>query len=96
MGSTGDGRRLPEILRALLDAGCDLAVSGVKPAEAAGLRQELPGLAGRSLIAELLSPETVLARARLAVCHGGSGTVYQALEAACRCCASPRTRTSSW
>ncbi len=81
MGSTGDGRRLPEVLRALLDAGCDMAVSGVKEEAAAGLLRTIPGLLGRAYMADFYNPRAVLSAARLTVCHGGSGTVYQSLAA---------------
>jgi UDP:flavonoid glycosyltransferase YjiC (YdhE family) len=80
-GSSGSARHLPETLRALLAGGFDLAISGLGDSEQAGLRARLPALAGRSVMGRLFAPERVLARARLVVCHGGSGTVYQALTA---------------
>lgn len=80
-GSSGSARHLPKTLRALLAAGFDLAISGPGDSEQAGLLARIPALAGRSVMGRLFAPEGVLARAHLVVCHGGSGTVYQALAA---------------
>ncbi|MBA4387721.1 MAG: hypothetical protein C0404_07050, partial [Verrucomicrobia bacterium] len=81
IGSTGDGGWLPKILESLLAMGCDMAVSGIGQTEAGELRRRLPALAGRSLMGRILDPTQILERAMLTVCHGGSGTVYQSLEA---------------
>jgi UDP:flavonoid glycosyltransferase YjiC (YdhE family) len=81
MGSSGDNSLLPNVLRALLALNFDCAVSGVGSETAASLHREFPELAGRARLAPLISPQDVLNRAVVTVCHGGSGTVYQSLAA---------------
>jgi UDP:flavonoid glycosyltransferase YjiC (YdhE family) len=81
LGSSGDARVLPDVLRALLAADCDIAMSGVSADRSHGLHAMLPRLNGRCLNAPLLNPHEVLKRAAVTVCHGGSGTVYQSLAA---------------
>lgn len=81
MGSTGDARTLPNILRALLELGFDIALSGVDDTHFDVLRRQLPELSGRCFHAALFDPRRVLRRARVTVCHGGSGTVQQSLQA---------------
>ncbi len=80
-GSSGSAKYLPRILAAVLAAGFDVAASGGDEAVWAELRSALPALAGRAFMARFFSPGRVLERARVAICHGGSGTVYQALAA---------------
>jgi len=80
-GSSGSAKHLPRILAAVLAAGFDVAASGGDEAVWAELRSALPALAGRAFMARFFSPGRVLERARVAICHGGSGTVYQALAA---------------
>jgi UDP:flavonoid glycosyltransferase YjiC (YdhE family) len=80
-GSSGSARRLPDMLGALLDGGWDVVLSGVDEGEQTRLRAALPALSGRALLGRFFAPERILDRARLTVCHGGSGTVYQALAA---------------
>ena len=81
LGSSGEKGILPEVLRTLVAQGCDVVLSGVNEREEARLRLAVPGWDVHVLAARLLDPRTVLARAALCVCHGGSGTVYQSLSA---------------
>ena len=41
----------------------------------------VPGLNERSVMGDLCDPAAILRKARLTVCHGGNGTVYQSLQA---------------
>ncbi len=79
LGSSGEKRLLPEVLRALVAQGCAVVLSGVDESEAAKLREEVPGWDEQVEAVRLLDPRAVLARTALCVCHGGSGTVYQSL-----------------
>ena len=81
LGSTGDARVLPTVLYALLHAGFDIALSGVSADQALVLHQAMPALRRRCFTAPLINPHDLLQRAALTVCHAGSGTVYQSLQA---------------
>ena len=81
LGSSGDSRLLPELLAALLNCGCDIALSGMPAEGANALRKAVPALRGRLVAAQLFAPDEVLRRAALTICHGGSGTIYQSLAA---------------
>ncbi len=81
MGSSGHARVLPNVLRALLNADYDIALSGVNATQAQTLYRQLPDLGPRSIAAPFFDPEEILEGAAFTVCHGGSGTVYQSLAA---------------
>lgn len=81
LGSTGDGRILPNVVSALLGLNCDLVLSGVRAEQTAELRQTITDFDKHAVVAPLFDPRDVLQRARLTVCHGGSGTIYQSLAA---------------
>ncbi len=78
-GSSGNADVLPEILSVLLKAGLNIFLSGVDGAEKETLLKAVPGLRGRSVVAKVLDPSSILKRCRMTVCPGGSGTVYQSL-----------------
>ncbi len=81
MGGSGNAGVLPGLLRALLAEDCDIALSGCSSECIDLLWTAMPELAGRCVAAPLFSPGSVLQRAALTVCHGGSGTIYQSLAA---------------
>jgi UDP:flavonoid glycosyltransferase YjiC (YdhE family) len=81
LGGTGDGRRLETVLRVLLNADYDVVLSGVPERTTAAFNNLPPQAAERLWTRKLLNPESVLRRAQITVCHGGSGTVYQSLAA---------------
>ncbi len=74
MGSSGDGRVLPEVLRVLLEAGYQTVLSG---------NVQNQDIADTPQVCHVgtVNPAEILSRATLTVCHGGSGTVYQSLAA---------------
>ncbi|MFH1022569.1 MAG: nucleotide disphospho-sugar-binding domain-containing protein [Planctomycetota bacterium] len=80
MGSSGSSKRLAGILTQVMDVGYDVAVSGISAGEGDALRRAVPALRGRAVLAEFLNPSAVLDRATVVICHGGSGTIYQAIE----------------
>ena len=69
------------MLGALGKAGFEVALSGIDEAPAHHLWRSLGHGPERFLAARLLDPTEILSRAKLTVCHGGSGTVYQSLAA---------------
>ncbi len=74
MGSSGDARVLPNVLRVLIKAGYSAVVSGS--------RQKLDAVDPRKVrYVGMVNPSSYLSRATLTVCHGGAGTVYQSLAA---------------
>jgi UDP:flavonoid glycosyltransferase YjiC (YdhE family) len=81
LGSSGNTDALPDVLRTLVELDCSIALSGVDKAQEAALRRSIPVLEGRCVMAPLFDPRPVLEHARVTVCHGGSGTVYQSLAA---------------
>jgi UDP:flavonoid glycosyltransferase YjiC (YdhE family) len=81
LGSRGNTRALPDVLHALVELDCSIALSGVDKAQEAALCCSIPALEGRCVMAPLFDPRAVLEHARVTVCHGGSGTVYQSLAA---------------
>jgi UDP:flavonoid glycosyltransferase YjiC (YdhE family) len=86
----GSEKHLLAVLRALCDLDVDFALSGPGPDETARFARSIPGLASRSVIAPLLDPRDVLERAKLTICHGGSGTLYQSLAGGVPVLALPR------
>jgi UDP:flavonoid glycosyltransferase YjiC (YdhE family) len=80
MGSSGDNRVLPGVLRATMAAGFSVALSGVSETDAIALCRSVRGLSGRFVSSRCFDPRPILNRAALTICHGGSGTVYQSLE----------------
>jgi UDP:flavonoid glycosyltransferase YjiC (YdhE family) len=81
LGSSGDTGVLPNVLRALIERGCDIALSGLKCEHYQQLCNQLPELTERCVSAPMFDPAAILKRASVTVCHGGSGTVYQSLAA---------------
>jgi UDP:flavonoid glycosyltransferase YjiC (YdhE family) len=79
MGSTGNEKVLPTVLRATAAAGFQIVLSGLGEKETAELRRAVPELTGRFAAGKCFDPAPVLRRAALTICHGGSGTIYQSL-----------------
>ena len=75
MGSSGDRRVLGRVIEALLALGCEVLVT----AEPADLRR---GPGDGVFAAPMLPGIKAAAMCDIVVCHGGSGTVYQALSKA--------------
>ncbi|MCK6475039.1 MAG: hypothetical protein L6R28_25235 [Planctomycetes bacterium] len=73
MGSSGDERLLPAVLRAVKEAGFDALISGVEGAS--------PGADPSVRYVGTIDPAPILKRAAVTVCHGGAGTVQQSLAA---------------
>lgn len=81
LGSSGPQEILPNLLRSLVELGCDIALSGVAAEDAVVLERTVPHWRERGRAALLFDPSEALGRAAVTVCHGGSGTIYQSLAA---------------
>jgi len=73
-GSTGDARYFPVVLELLRGLDVDVLVT-------TGGLAAIPDPPANCRIAEILPGSAVMALADLVVCHGGNGTIYQALAA---------------
>ncbi len=81
LGSTGYAPALPEVLRALMAEGWEAVVSGCHIRSRASGLAEWSDKGNRIQFVETLNPSQILKRARLTICHGGHGSVYQSLSA---------------
>ncbi len=73
-GSTGDPRYFPVVLDLLAEREVDVIVT-------TGGLAEIESAPGNCRVADLLPGSAVMAISDLLVCHGGNGTIYQALAA---------------
>ena len=72
MGSSGNPRLVPEILAALADVHCSVAIATAGAVPASAIPHDV-------IAADYLPGDEVAARARLVICNGGSPTTHQAL-----------------
>jgi UDP:flavonoid glycosyltransferase YjiC (YdhE family) len=72
-GSTGSHDRLPEFIEQLIPAGYNLAVIG---SGTEACPEETPNL----IKVPFADPETLLPSTAAVICHGGNGSIYQALS----------------
>ncbi len=79
LGGSGKGDMLRKVLTALRYQDIRIVVSGLDETEAFKLLEGTPELKGRVRTGKLINPGMVLREARVTICHGGSGTVYQSL-----------------
>jgi UDP:flavonoid glycosyltransferase YjiC (YdhE family) len=81
MGSSGDIRVLPAVIRALAALDYDIVISGISTEQASAMRQDARAWSERCIAAPFFNPDDVFERADVTVCHGGTGTIYQSLAA---------------